>query len=440
MTSKTMTNIIKLTCPIEKIGNNEGHHFFGYYNKSVWDRSNRYALTNKVDVMVKDTQIDDALEIGFYDLKDETNYFNKIGSTTTWNWQMGNQSQWLDGPNGPQVIFNIRGNNPAYPYPEFSSRIVDVERAEFRDLPLPVYVTSQNGAYALTVDYKRLFITHETIGYQAENQYENMEAAPDDDGIYNMDIALGEYSLICSYNRLKEFHYVGSMEKAIHWVSHIEISPNSERVLFLHRWSERVEDETCFLHRLITMNPDGSDMYLLECSDHPLPQLDENFDGNAVNTFDYEKSEYQISHPTWRNDSQIMVWGPHNGKIHYHLYEDKTNNVEIIGADVLTENGHMTYSPDGNWLLSDTYPDDKTNERILFLYHMESGLRYDISSFYADPDLGKINRCDLHPRWDNSGTKVCIDSVHENERQMYIIDVSKIVNKNQNFMKKQSTA
>ncbi|MDP6202124.1 MAG: hypothetical protein QF616_07865 [Candidatus Marinimicrobia bacterium] len=440
MTSKTMTNIIKLTCPIEKIGNNEGHHFFGYYNKSVWDRSNRYALTNKVDVMVKDTQIDDALEIGFYDLKDETNYFNKIGSTTTWNWQMGNQSQWLDGPNGPQVIFNIRGNNPAYPYPEFSSRIVDVERAEFRDLPLPVYVTSQNGAYALTVDYKRLFITHETIGYQAENQYENMEAAPDDDGIYNMDIALGEYSLICSYNRLKEFHYVGSMEKAIHWVSHIEISPNSERVLFLHRWSERVEDETCFLHRLITMNPDGSDMYLLECSDHPLPQLDENFDGNAVNTFDYEKSEYQISHPTWRNDSQIMVWGPHNGKIHYHLYEDKTNNVEIIGADVLTENGHMTYSPDGNWLLSDTYPDDKTNERILFLYHMESGLRYDIGSFYADPDLGKINRCDLHPRWDNSGTKVCIDSVHENERQMYIIDVSKIVNKNQNFMKKQSTA
>ena len=440
MTSKTMTNIIKLTCPIEKIGNNEGHHFFGYYNKSVWDRSNRYVLANKVDVMVKDTQIDDALEIGFYDLKDETNYFNKIGSTTTWNWQMGNQSQWLEGPNGPQVIFNIRGNNPANPYPEFSSRIVDLESGVSRELPLPVYVTAFNGKYALSVDYKRLFITHETIGYQAEHQYENMESAPDDDGIYNMDIALGEYSLICSYQRLKEFSYVDSMEKATHWVSHIEISPNSERILLLHRWSERVEDETCFLHRLITMNPDGSDMVLLECSDHPLPQLEENFDANAVNTFDYEKSEYQISHPTWRNNRQIMVWGPHNGKIHYHLYEDKTNNVKVIGADVLTENGHMTYSPDGNWLLSDTYPDDKTNERILFLYHMESGLRYDIGSFYADPDLGKINRCDLHPRWDNSGTKVCIDSVHENERQMYIIDVSKIVNKNQNFMKKQSTA
>jgi hypothetical protein len=440
MRAKTMTNIIKLTCPIKKIGNNKGHHFFGYYNKSVWDRSNRYVLANKVDVMVKDTQIDDAIEIGFYDLKDETNYFNKIGSTTTWNWQMGNQSQWLDDLNRKQVIFNIRGNNLANPYPDFCSQLVDIESGVSRELPLPVYVTAFNGKYALCIDYKRLFITHETIGYQAEHQYENMELAPNDDGIYNMDIALGEYSLICSYQRLKEFYYVDSMAKATHWVSHIEISPNSERILLLHRWSERVEDETCFLHRLITMNPDGSDMCLLECSDHPLPQLDENFDANAVNTFDYEKSEYQISHPTWRNDSQIMVWGPHNSEIHYHLYEDKTNNVEIIGADVLTENGHMTYSPDGNWLLSDTYPDDKTNERILFLYHMESGLRYDIGSFYADPDLGKINRCDLHPRWDNSGTKVCIDSVHENERQMYIIDVSQIVNRNMKSKKKQSIA
>ena len=28
-----------------------------------------------------------------------------------------------------------------------------------------------------------------------------------------------------------------------------------------------------------------------------------------------------------------------------------------------------------------------------------------------------------------NGTKICIDSVHENERQMYIIDVSAIVTK-----------
>ena len=111
------------------------------------------------------------------------------------------------------------------------------------------------------------------LAINQKEQYQDMELAPDDDGIYNMNILLGTYSLICSYQQLKDFHYVSSMEKATHWVSHIEISPDSKRILFLHRWSERLEDETCFLHRLISMNPDGSEMCLLECSDHPLPQL-----------------------------------------------------------------------------------------------------------------------------------------------------------------------
>jgi hypothetical protein len=226
---------------------------------------------------------------------------------------------------------------------------------------------------------------------------------------------------------LRKFHPRQSMDKAIHWVSHIEINPASSRVVFLHRWTERIEDETCFLHRLITMNPDGSELRLLECSDHPLPQLGESFDPTAVGTYDYEKSEYQISHPLWRNDRQIVVWGPHRGSIHYHLYTDAAQlDVQVIGREVLTENGHMSFSPaDDNWLLSDTYPDSKTNERLLILFDMRRGIRYELGSFYT-PDLKKENRCDLHPRWSPDGRMVCVDSVHAGERQMYLVDVSSL--------------
>lgn len=427
-----MSNPLHLThtCPIEVIGDTSKHHFFGYYNKSVWDKSDRYVLVNRVDMMTKDLTLDDQAEIGYYDSQGDSNEFHLLGTTSTFNWQMGCQSQWLDGMAGKQVIFNTRQDNPDVPYPEFGSTIVDVETKQQRQLPLPVYVTAASSEYALCVDYKRLFITHETIGYQAKTQYHqpDMPLAPSDDGIYNMNLTSGEYELVVSYKALSEFHHVDSMDKALHWVSHIEISPNSQRVLFLHRWSERVEDETCFLHRLITMNPDGSEMQLLECSDHPIPQLQDDFDANAVGTFDYEKSEWQISHPTWQDNEHIMVWGPHNGAIHYHLYTDRTDKVEVVGAGLLDENGHMTYSNDGKWMLSDTYPDDVTNERILFLYELASGKRFDIGSFYADPNLGKINRCDLHPRWNHAGTKACIDSVHEHQRQMYIIDVTELVN------------
>src|SRR3546814_6967936 len=85
-------------------------------------------------------------------------------------------------------------------------------------------------------------------------------------------------------------------------------------------------------------------MLLLECSDHPLPQLADDFDPNAVGTYYYEKSEYQISHPLWRDNEHIIVWGPHDGSIHYHLYQDDdAGQVRVIGKDILTENGHMTF-------------------------------------------------------------------------------------------------
>ena len=364
-------------------------------------------------------------EVGFFDLQDDDRFY-PIGETSAWNWQMGSQLQWLQGRTGHQLIYNSRASTAAAsnPYPDFCSTVYSLETQTSRQLPLPVYVVAANSEWALCVDYSRFQVTHPTIGYAATRVEPALTNAPAHDGIYRMDIDSGDSELILSLRDLKNFQPVASMERAIHWVTHLEINPASTRFLFIHRWTERVEDETCFLHRLFTANPDGTDLRLLECTDHPLPQLDDGFDASAVGTFDYEKSEYQISHPAWKNDHQVIVWGPHDGSIHYHLYDELTGDVAVVGADCLTENGHMTYSVDGKWLLSDTYPDSVSNERLLILYDVENDRRYDIGSFYTDPNLGKPNRCDLHPRWNRDSRQVCIDSVHERVRQMYLIDVS----------------
>ena len=421
--------IIEKTVPCRRLGTGQKHHFFGYYNKTVWDRSGRYLLANQVPVMDANLVPDLVADVGFFDLQD-SNKYHLLDQTTAWNWQMGCQLQWLDGAEGRRIIYNTRTSspNPADIYPGFNAIIYDIDTDTKTTLPLPIYVVAPNSQYALCVDYTRLWVTHETIGYCEETPRKLLAPAPADDGIYYLDLKTGASTLLLSYQDLREFHPVKSMENAIHWVSHLEINPSSSRFLLLHRWTERVKDETCFLHRLITVNPDGTDMRLLECSDHPLPQLADDFDPTAVGTFDYEKSEYQISHPLWRDDNHIIVWSPHDGSIHYHLYHDNENGkVAVIGPDVLTENGHMTYSPvNKRWLLSDTYPDSDTNERILFLFDVDNQVRYDLGSFFTDPALKKENRCDLHPRWSRDGKQICIDSVHESERQMYVIDVSEI--------------
>jgi hypothetical protein len=414
-----------------RLGDGCLHHFFGYYNKSAWDRTDRYVLAQRVPMANADLQPALAAEIGYFDTHDHDRFY-KAGETTAWNWQMGAQLQWLDGMAGRQLIYNRRTDDARARYPNLGAVVHDAETRTDRALPLPIYVVAPDSSYALCVDYRRLYVTHETIGYSDETSLlakPDLPKAPADDGIHWMDLRSGATRLILSYDALRHFHPVASMEKAIHWVSHIEINPSSSRVLLLHRWTERVEDETCFLHRLITVNPDGSEPRLLECSDHPLPHLDEHFDPATVGTFDYEKSEYQISHPLWRDDTHIVVWGPHAGSIHYHLYTDADGGeVEVIGKGILTENGHMTFARKyPRWLLSDTYPDTTSNERSLFLFDVDAGQRHDIGSFYTSPALRKENRCDLHPRWSRDNRLVCIDSIHDGARQMYVLDVGRLV-------------
>ena len=413
--------------PCRRVGTSGRHHFFGYYNKTNWDRTGRYLLAHEVAMLEARLTPELSATVGYFDLADGGN-FHAAGETTAWNWQMGAQLQWLDGMPGRQIIYNIRSNDSGSVCLGFASEIRDLDSGKGRKLPAPVYLVAPDSSFALCVDYRRLYVTHETIGYSENMARRTFANCPADDGIYHMNLLSGDTRLIASYQDLRAFHPRKSMENAIHWVSHIESNPSSSRIVFLHRWTERVEDETCFLHRLITMNPDGSDMRLLECSDHPLPQLQDSFDPGAVGTFDYEKSEYQISHPLWQDDRHIVVWSPHKGSIHYHLYTDADGgDVRIIGRDVLTENGHMSFSPvSPNWLLSDTYPDSAMNERLLFLYDMRGRTRHELGHFYADPKLGKENRCDLHPRWRRDGKQICIDSVHEHERQMYILDVSSL--------------
>src|SRR3546814_8866939 len=60
-------------------------------------------------------------------------------------------------------------------------------------------------------------------------------------------------------------------------------------------------------------------------------------------------------------------------------------DLTVVGDGILTENGHMSFSPtDKQWLLSETYPDSTTHERILVLFNVLDNRKIDLGSFYAD--------------------------------------------------------
>ena len=406
-----MSGFIDRPCPIRRIGDGQRNHFFGYHNKTTWDDVGRYLLSNQVPVMTQDLDGSEVAEVGYFDLE-EKDYFKVIGSTTAWNWQMGCQLQWLETPGDQQIIYNTRAMGPEiteFPYADFRANVYDCVSEEVRELPLPIYVVAPDGKYALCVDYARFDVTQKTIGYRpthrltgfrAAHAKSTLEPAPGEDGIWRMDIETGEFELILSLRQLFDLEHVSSMEGAIHWVTHLEIPPDGKRFVFIHRWTQSVEDETHFLSRLFTCNADGSGLRLLE-------------DG-------------QISHPMWKDDHSVIAWSRHDDSAAYHLYDDRDGSVEAVGAGSLTENGHMTYSKDGRFILTDTYPNAESNLQRLLLYEVATDTCYMIGEFYTPPDLGKHNRCDLHPRFSPDNRFVTIDSVHEGSRQQYLLDVCEL--------------
>jgi len=368
------------------------HHFFGYYDKSPWDKSSRYLLGLETIFIDRPPTPNDIATIGIIDLSDNSRWL-PLAETQAWNWQQGAMLQWLPTAPDSSIIYNYRDGE------RFVSVIRDVHTAESRTLPLPIYAVSRDGKSAVTLNFARLHQTRPGYGYVGlPDPYED-EIAPDDDGIYWMDLNTGEHKLIISLAQIVSIRHNSSMDDAKHWFNHMLFNPNDTRFLFLHRW--RRPDGGRWT-RMFTANPDGSEICCV--ADHEM-----------------------VSHFDWRNPHQILAWARqrHIGD-RYFLFTDRENKVEVVGEGILTADGHCSYSPNGHWILTDTYP-DRERMRTLILYRHSDGCRLDIGRFFAPKELDGEIRCDLHPRWRRDGQQVCIDSVHEGHRQMYVLDVAEIV-------------
>lgn len=101
----------------------------------------------------------------------------------------------------------------------------------------------------------------------------------------------------------------------------------------------------------------------------------------------------------------------------------------MVGKDILTHDGHCTYSPDGQWILSDGYP-DRDGMQPLLLFRPSDSRLLTLGTFHLSKPPSVDLRCDLHPRWSRDGKYICIDSAHDNDlRQIYLLEVSSIISR-----------
>lgn len=382
--------------PARRITSGPRHHWFGYYDKLEFDPTNRYVLGMAVDFEGRTPAASDVIGLGMIDLAEGDRWID-LGSSSAWSWQQGCMLQWI--PSTPsQIIWNDRENG------SYVSRILDTADSSgaIRTLPRPIFCLTPDGKTAFTIDFARIQTVRRGYGYAGIPDPDGGELAPAGSGIWRMDIETGASELIYSIAQAASLDPPGGepfKADARHWVYHLLVSTDGSRLAFLHC---NAGDDGIIFCRMITTDLDGGNAHVL--------------DPNG-----------KTSHYDWRDGSTVLAWAldPDNG-YGFYLFDDKTRAVEQIGEGIMTVNGHCTYLKDRRWILNDTYPDGAGNQNP-FLFDTQTERRYSLGAFNSPSDYRGEFRCDTHPRSSRDGRTVVIDSPHEDGRQMYLIDVSSIL-------------
>ena len=386
---------IKSEGEITRISPNDANHeyFFGYYDKSPWDINDRFILCMKANDTWSDVSPKEAADILLIDTdktENDPERIQRISTTSAWNVQQACMLQWLGPDFSSHIIFNDFRDG------EYVSVIYEIATGKERIIHAPVYTVSDDGRIALTLDFSRLYSLRPGYGYYNVPEKTKDVALPNEPCIWKIDLETGDIVPLLKYTDFAGFKPRPEMLEAdsVHKVNHLMLSPNGKRFMVLYRWFIGERKYT----RLITCNTDGSDMYLLSDDD-------------------------MVSHCFWKDDETILAFeNKKYGGPGYYLMKDKTQEYARCWP-ALTGDGHPSYSRGRSMIVTDSYPDRARVQYLCVMkdeYSKPEIVAKVFSPFKYDNDI----RCDLHPRWNHAGDKICFDSVFEGHRGLYVVEVN----------------
>lgn len=401
------------------ITSGEASHFFGYFDKSPWCAINQeiFLCHRSYNDNSFPTGIE-KVEIGYWNINEKK--FIKLSESLAWNYQQGSMLQWIG--KSQQILFNdiIEGNAVA--------RVIDLNGNSLAVINYPIAALSSDGKIGVSLNFARLNRVRKDYGYPALKDLLADQSIPESDGINLIDIQKGTLIKTISIKQIVEFGKNSTVKNAFHWVNHPIFSPDGTKVCFLHRYINEVG--TRYTRMLV---------------------------------YDLFKDELSLliagmaSHYGWRNNHEIIAWagersllqGTNKGvmrkipigkilqfaykklgkprflkkfvlKDNYILFDINSLSRKIIKNSLLVSDGHCSFEKSGNLMVTDNYPDRKGRVSLL-LFNFKLNQTNKIASFNFPPSWDDEVRCDLHPRWNETGDLICVDTVVNNKRQMLFI-------------------
>ncbi len=384
--NKNVVEFPTISEPILLVDNGKEHLYASYYGINSFSANDRYATVLETDIKYTLPTEDEPATLGMVDL--ETGDFIPLTETRAWNFQQGCMAHWLPSSPDSLIIYNDLREG------KFISIIFNVHtKEEIKTIPYPISALSNNGKYAASINFSRLRQTRSDYGYGGEGQDANMDVQfPEDDGLFIVDLETGEADLIVSMADVRD-QVPEVVDEGIEYFNHTLFSRGDSKIFWLARAIPN-RNTTSFV-----VNIDGTE--LTRCF----------------------PDDWGGSHFDWLNDDELMVTAAYQGKQYSHvLFTPGQDNYVRLGNGILDYDGHGAFSPDGKWMITDTYPRGSALlEQKIYLMHMATQAILPLGTFVEPAEFKSHWRCDIHPRWSRSGQLVGFNSTHTGSRQAYLL-------------------
>lgn len=380
-------------CTLRQLTRGPNHHFFGYYGICPWNRSGNYLVCLESAFQDRMPEPGEAAAIGLVDA--QTGAFEKVTETRAWNLQQGAMMYWNPLAPETEIIHNDQQGD------EVVSVVHNVRTGKRRVLPRPVSALSHDGERALSLTYGRLGRLRKVVGYGAAKDPNPDDPAPENDGVFLMDMRSGRTELVVPISEVyaRILPKFPALRGCHMWFNHVVFNRGDTRFFFLARTNLDAGGER--RTAMFTANVDGT-------------QLRE--------VVGFDKS---VSHFDWRNDEEIIATFVLDGSGRKHvLFTDGKKDYRVVGNGFLDFDGHCSFAPDQNRLVTD-HKIRRSLEQALLVYDMKTGQGRELCRFNMKETkfISGDVRCDFHPRWNRAGDQICFDAIEPKTgtRQMHIV-------------------
>ena len=362
---------IQSSYKINRISDSKADVFFGYYDITPFDKTDKKLLYIK-------RYNDKSVDIILRDIFTETE--TVLTTSNAWNWQQGCRLRWIDD--------NIISFND-YRKGEYINRILDLNTSNLKNISWPLYDISPDKSLGLSLNFERLGFLRPGYGYRCQNI---KPSDFDDTGISIIDIAS---NTVIKEIPLSEIHKITDSKQPIAscYINHLAFGPTSNKFLFF--WIEIINGyhkASLIVYDILTQQ-----YHILE-------------------------NEMKVSHYVWESDNSIICSAYKAPSLcNYYRYSLENNSKEVISPQILNQDGHPSFFTERE-IITDTYP-DKNGFQKLFIVGISNTQVKGLLRIYSNPQNTGEKRTDLHPRLNHKKNSICIDSRINKRREIIILEL-----------------